>query len=67
MSMILLLKCCHLDHPLSRVNQAADHLISRLVDTNPALGDGRGPPDESPVRGDVAEYRVVAASCKLIG
>jgi hypothetical protein len=39
----------------------------RLVDTNPALGDGRGPPDENPVRGDVAEYRVVAASCKLIG
>jgi hypothetical protein len=28
---------------------------------------GRGPPDENPVRGDVAEYRVVAASCKLIG
>jgi hypothetical protein len=28
MSMILLLKGCHLDHPLSQVNQAADHLIS---------------------------------------
>ena len=26
---------------------------------------GRGPPDENPVRGDVAQYRVVAASGKL--
>src|SRR5258708_24447565 len=34
MSMILLLKCCHLDHPLSQVNQAAEHLISRLPITN---------------------------------
>ena len=32
--MIFLLKCCHLDHTLSRVNQAADHLISRLLVSN---------------------------------
>lgn len=33
MSMIVLLKCCHLDHPPSQVNQAADHLISQLPST----------------------------------
>ena len=33
MSMILPHKYCHLDHPLPRVNQTADHLISRLLIT----------------------------------
>src|SRR5271170_7135318 len=43
MSMILLLKCCHLDHPLPRVTQAADHLISRLpVTCAPAPGGDWG-------------------------
>jgi hypothetical protein len=37
MSMISLKTCYH-DHPLLRVNQAADHLISRLPGSNPLQG-----------------------------